>query len=293
MVSVVIVNWNTRDLLALCLGALRACVPTPEREVIVVDNASSDGSARMVRETFPEVVLLEERCNWGYARGNNLGFARARGSAILALNPDAIVKPDAILEAWRVLERHPRCGAVGACLRSPDGHLQASVRGFPSPVGIFGDLTGLGRLWPGSVWDSYRLTSFDYESEGQAPQPMGTFLLFRREALAAVGDPARPFDERFPIFFNEVDLLLRLARKGWECWYTPRARVIHHHGAATSQRRKAMIWESHRSLLRYWLKNGGRGTKIALPLLAIGVWIGAWVRARGWDAGFRVECHDL
>ncbi|MFQ3677951.1 MAG: hypothetical protein SNJ74_08410, partial [Fimbriimonadaceae bacterium] len=140
--------------------------------------------------------------------------------------------------------------------------------------------------FPKSGWASYRLPAFDYSVGQPAPQPMGTFLLFKREALAAIGDPAAPFDLQFPIFFNEVDLLLRLERAGWETWYEPAARVLHHGGASTRQVRKSMIWESHRSLLRF-LRKHRLVTPWAYPVVGLAVWVGALVRARGYHAGFR------
>jgi len=162
------------------------------------------------------------------------------------------------------------------------------VRGFPTLLGILGDLTGLGRRHPGSIWDAYRLTGFDYETEQSAPQPMGTFLLFRRTALGELGDPGRPFDERFPIFFNEVDLLYRLADAGWEIWYSPKVRILHHGGEGTKQVRPAMIWESHRSLLRFFGKHRGPLYRwLVAPWLALLVYGLAFVRARGYHGGFR------
>jgi GT2 family glycosyltransferase len=117
---------------------------------------------------------------------------------------------------------------------------------------------------------------------------MGTVLLFRREALAAVGDPKHPFDEAFPIFFNEVDLLKRLSDAGWPCLYTPRARILHHGGESTKLVRKSIIWESHRSLVRYLRKHGATGTRgLGLTLLLPIIYGAAFVRAKGYDAGFR------
>lgn len=286
MVSVLIVNWNTRDLLRLCLASLTQSPCSSGQEVIVVDNASTDGSAEMVRAEFPEAMLLAERRNHGYARGNNLAFEKARGAHLLTLNPDTEVYPGAIDAAVAALEASPRRGCVAACLIGKDGAVQRSVRGFPTLLGIAGDLTGLADRFPKSVWASYRLPAFDYSLGQPAPQPMGTFLLFKREALAEIGAAAAPFDEQFPIFFNEVDLLLRLARAGWETWYEPAARVLHHGGASTRQVRKSMIWESHRSLLRF-LRKHHLVASWAYPLVGLAVWTGALVRARGYHAGFR------
>jgi GT2 family glycosyltransferase len=175
-----------------------------------------------------------------------------------------------------------------------DGNTQSSVRGFPTAIALFGEITGLGRRWPRSPLGAYRLIDFDYERQQPGPQPMGTFLLFRREALEAVGSASAPFDPAFPIFFNEVDLLYRLDRAGWPCLYSPAAWVRHHGGESTKQVRKSMIWESHRSLLRYLWKHHGRGFgAVGLWGLSIAVLAAAWIRARGYDAGFRIERHHM
>ena len=279
MLSVLIVNWNTREPLRACLASLRACPATGAMETIVVDNASTDGSADMVRAEFPEAILIASGVNTGYARGNNLAFAVAKGDRLLTLNPDTEALPGTLDRALDALDRHPRAGAVAVRLVGADGETQRSVRGFPTALNVLGDVLRVG--------DAYRLRGFDYEREGPAPQPMGTFLLFRREALAAVGDPLRPFDEAFPIFFNEVDLLKRMADAGWPTLYTPRASVLHHGGESTKQVRKAMVWESHRSLVRYLRKHRGTGAQgLALPLVALAVHGAALVRARGFHEGF-------
>ena len=287
MLSVLIVNWNTKDLLRRCLDSLRRFPPSCPMEVIVVDNASTDGSAEMARADFPEVRLLEPGTNTGYALGNNLAFALASGALLLTLNPDTEVFADTLDNAIRCLDRHPDAGALSVRLVGIDGSTQRSVRGFPSLMGIFGDVTGLGRSLPGSALDSYRLSAFDYESEQLAPQPMGTFLLFRRIALEGIGDVRRPFDESFPIFFNEVDLLFRLQAAGWNCVYTPDARLLHHGGESTKQTRKSMIWESHRSLVRFLHKHCRTAWNWPAIWIVSGViMLAAWLRARGYHAGF-------
>lgn len=294
MVSVLIVNWNTKELLRACLHSIRKNVDYAPLEVIVVDNHSPDGSAHMVADEFPEVVLIAHTSNSGYARGNNLAFQRAKGDWLLTLNPDTEFKDDAIARAVDVLRANPKVGALGGRLVGPEGDTQASVRGFPTFLGLLGDLTGLGSRFPSGPLGSYRLPAFDYERPGPAPQPMGTFLMFRREALAAVGDPKAPFDEQFPIFFNEVDLLLRLDQAGWPCWYDPSVRVVHHGGMSTKQVRKNMIWESHKSLLRFFKKHpSGPAMRAGMPLIATIVYAGAFARARGYHAGFRPEHHDM
>lgn len=284
MLSVLIVNWNTKDLLRACLRSLRAHPSVEPMEVIVVDNASADGSAQMVIDEFPEVALLAEGRNLGYAAGNNRACQAAKGEWLLTLNPDTEVEAETLQTAISKLDAREGYGALGAMLIGSDGEVQASVRGFPGVLGIIGDISGLGRVFRGSALDSYRLRSFDYSKEQDAEQPMGTFLLFRREALDAIGDSSSPFDESFPIFFNEVDLLYRLKEAGWKTLYSPVVKVRHLGGAGTRQVRKSMIWESHRSLVRFFVKHRPNPF---LPLFAAVVYLGALVRARGYHVGFR------
>lgn len=288
VLSIVIVNWNTCDHLLACLESIRSTNFEGPMEVIVVDNASSDGSADQVASRFPEVCLIRSDVNWGYAKGNNIGFEKSSGEFVLALNPDTVLAPDTLRQALEKLRENKEIAVLAPKLVGPDGAVQSSVRGFPSMVGILGDATGLGRLFPGSLFDSYRLNSFDYSEPQRAPQPMGTFLLFRRSALERVGDPRRPFDESFPIFFNEVDLLERLHRAGLYAWYAPSIEIRHVGGASTKQARKSMIWESHRSLMRYGWKHWVRWWNWPLiSLFSTAVLLAALVRARGFHAGFR------
>ncbi|MBS1709420.1 MAG: glycosyltransferase family 2 protein [Armatimonadetes bacterium] len=293
MLSVLVVNWNTKDKLRACLASLHAHGPGFAHEVIVVDNASSDGSAEMVRTMFPWACLVEAGGNTGYARGNNIAFGLARYDWLLTLNPDTLFHGGELETAVRTLARHPEFGVLALELRFPSGEVQRSVRGFPSPLGVIGAATGLDRLLPRTPFASYSLPTFDYAAEQAAPQPMGTFLLFRRQALAAVGDPQSPFDEDFPIFFNEVDLLKRMADAGWPCLYSPRAWVGHHHGSSTSQARKSMIWESHASLTRYLDKHLVGAERLWLPAVAAANWVAAFVRAQGYYGGFRPERDHL
>ncbi len=266
-------------------GCLRSLGENPGHhptEIIVVDNASKDQSGALVESEFPDIRLLQAPTNLGYAAGNNLAASVASGEFLLTLNPDTEVFSDTIDRAVSALLDQPKIGVVAGKLIGSDGQIQRSVRGFPTFLGIFGQLTGLDRWIP--VLASYRLPKFDYGSQQICDQPMGTFLMFRREALDSLGSARSPFDEDFPIFFNEVDLLYRLKENGWPCLYDPTIQLKHYGGESTKQVRKAMIWESHRSLVRYFKKHRpGLGTS----LIAVAAWIGAFVRARGYDAGFR------
>lgn len=291
--SIVIVNWNTRELLLNCLGSLRRHAPTCTHEVIVVDNASPDGSAQAVAANHPEVRLLALDHNTGYARGNNVGIESAQGEYLLTLNPDTEFEDESLDRAISKLDTRKDVAAIAVRLIGFEGETQRSVRGFPSIAGILGQITGLARRFPGSAWDNYVQNSFDYEAEGYADQPMGTFLMFRRDALDLLVQPTRPFDESFPIYFNEVDLLKRLADRGRRCWYLPDAHVRHLHGASTRQVRRSMIWESHNSLVRYFEKHLRGVARLGLPVLAAVLFVTAFLRAKGYDAGFRPQHHDL
>ncbi len=287
MLSILIVNWNTKELLRVCLGSIQLHPPSGPFEVIVVDNLSSDGSAAMVAAEFPEVKLIASQKNTGYAKGNNLAFANATGNWLLTLNPDTELTDNSLDFAIDHLQSTPTAGCLGVRQVGLDGNTQKSVRGFPTLLGILGDISGLGRR-VGGILDSYRLSRFDYEAEQIAPQPMGTFLLFRREALATIGSTDAPFDESFPIFFNEVDLLFRLKRAGWDCLYTPKAQIRHHGGESTKQVRRSMIWESHKSLSRYLWKHYGKSFHVVgLPFVSCLIFAAAFIRAKGYDAGFR------
>jgi GT2 family glycosyltransferase len=265
--SVVIVSWRTRELLIACLRSLREALgdrmAAGAAEVIVVENASDDGSAEAVREQFPEVRLLANHENRGYAAGNNQGIEAARGENVILLNPDTEVPREAVERLEACLRERPRAGAAAPMLVYPDGRPQPSLRGFPTPLALFGAVTGLARLaTAGSPLVAYQPRELPAVAS-LVDQPMTSCLLLRGAALREVGR----FDETFPIFFNDVDLCWRLRQAGWEIWFVPEARVVHYGGASTRQVRLAMLWESHRGLHRYYRKHY-RG-RLAAPLYGL------------------------
>lgn len=291
MVSIVIVNWNTKEKLRACLSSLN--LQTVPHQVIVVDNNSSDGSAEMVENDFPNVELCAENRNHGYARGNNIGFSRTTSEFILTLNPDTELPPDNLHKAVQILSQHPDCGALSVKFIGPEGETQSSVRGFPSIAGIFGQLTGLDKILPNSEYGSYSQRNFDYDKSQISDQPMGTYILLRRSALAKFCDPNSPFDEQFPIYFNEVDLLYRMKQGGFKCWYESSLQIFHHHGSSTKQVRKSMIWESHLSLVRYLRKHLVGPERLSLPAIYLASVVAAFIRAKGYHGGFQPEHHNL
>jgi GT2 family glycosyltransferase len=276
--SIAIVNWNTRDLLLDALASIYDAPPAFPFEIIVVDNASADGSAEAVAARFPHVHLIANRDNAGYAQGNNQAIKAARGAYILLLNPDVLLPPGGLEKAVAFMEAHPEAGALGVRQAHPDGRLQRSVRGFPTPMAVLWELAGLSRLLPQShVFGAYRMTWFDYARVAEVDQPMGTFLLLRHAAVEQVG----LLDEAFPIFFNEVDWCLRCKRAGWKIYFTPDVEIVHYGGASTVQVGAAMAWESRRSLLRFYAKHYRAPWFWPLRgLIAAASWPHAWLQSQ-------------
>ncbi len=252
MLSICIVSWNTRDLLRECLRAVAQHHPLEEYEIIVVDNASPDASAQMVKEEFPHVRLLANSENLFYARANNQALEAARGDLIMLLNPDTQVKDGCMTRLAELLRGRPEAGAVAPRLTFPDGSTQSSCRSFPTPRALLMDMLGMARLFPNcEICGEYRLTYFAHDQLQEVDQPMASALMLKRSALEEVGG----FDEGFPMFFNDVDLCLRLKQAGWKIFFLPEAEALHHHGASTAQRRREMIAQSHDSLLRFYRKH--------------------------------------
>lgn len=252
--SVAIVNWNTSTLLISCLRSLytarRECCST---EIIVVDNASSDFDESAFRSEFPDVTLIRNPENAGYARANNQALRIARGDYVLLLNPDTEVTEGALATLVDFMDAHQQAAAAGPKLVRPSGEIDRSVRSFPYPGPIAWEYLGLSKLFRRSrIFGAYRMTWFSYDTIAQVDQPMGSALILSKKAISDVGE----MDEDFPIFFNEVDWLYRAKQKGWEVYFVPDAVVIHHGGSSTKQvERRVMVRESHKSLLRFYAKH--------------------------------------
>ena len=258
MLSILIVNWNTREMLRACLLSLRTACRNLEHEIIVVDNASEDGSADMVRAEYSDVHLVANETNTGFAAGNNQAYERARGEFIWLLNPDTEVlgeAPKYMMEFLGAMEySSPRVGAVASALidvrtRRP----QRSCRTFPTPAALWVEAAGLAKIFARSQYFGfYRMGWWNYRDARPVEQPMASSFMVRRSAIEDAGGL---FDEQFPIFFNDVDLCRRLYDTGWSIWYFPTAEVLHHGAASTSQVRPEMITASHTGLLRYYRKH--------------------------------------
>lgn len=252
--AAVIVNHETREPLRACLETVRCEGPG---EVVVVDNASTDGSAAMVRAAFAEVRLVENGGNPGYGAGVNQGVAACRAPFILLLNSDTRVKPGALEALGRELERHPRAAVVGPLLLNPDGTRQPSCFPFLTPFNVLVMNTYLNRIVRHAPLLRGRFRPvYSALPSGEVPWVKGAALAIRRAAFELVGG----FDESYFLYAEEMDFCWRLRRSGWEVRFTPEAAVVHEEGASTGRMRPEMAVRLFQSLAHFHRRHSPRGT---------------------------------
>lgn len=269
--SIVIVNYNTRDLLRACLLSVQRSETAPPLELFVVDNASTDGSARMVATEFPDLQLIESGVNGGYARANNMALERCRGEYLLLLNPDTEVPPDALRRMVDFMDAHPEAGAAGPKLVRPDGSLDlACRRSFPSPEVSFYRMLGLSKLFPRSRrFGRYNLTYLNPDEPAEVDSVVGAFMIVRSRAAGEVG----LLDEAFFMYGEDLDWAYRIKSRGWKILYNPRVVVLHHKGASSRRHSRKSIVEFYRAMHVFYLKHYSRGTNGLLgALIVASIW---------------------
>lgn len=249
--SVVIVSWNTRDLLAGCLESVQQS--DPATEVIVVDNASEDGSPQMVREHFPNVQLIQPGENTGFSKGNNLGMQAAHSQYILLLNSDTVVLDEALPTLTSYLDSHPEVGLVGPQLLNADGTVQPSRRRFPILLTAVFESTWMQSIAPRRILSRYYVEDQPDDEIQAIDWLTGAVLLVRREVVDTVGG----LDEGFFMYSEELDWQRRIHDAGWEIVYNPAAQVVHYGGKSSEQ----IIPQRHiafqTSKVRYFRKHHG------------------------------------
>ena len=266
-VSIVVVSWNVRHLLRRCLQSLLGDAgSTVAREVVVVDCASADGSAEMVRREFPEVRLIASAENLGYARGCNAGAAQATGRYLMILNPDTELVDDALGTLVRYMDEHPAVGAAGPQLRYADGNLQSSRRRFPTLATAFWESTLIHQWFPHNPCARrYHMADRSPDLAQAVDWLVGAALMVRRPAWEQVG----PLDEGYFMYFEELDWCRRCRSAGWETHYVPTAQVIHHEGKSSQQVMTARTIRFQRSKIRYFSKYHGAGWGHAIRLFLL------------------------
>ncbi len=231
-ISVVIVNWNVKELLQKCLESVFQYQHSYRVEVIVIDNASSDDSVEMIRGKFPQVQLIENEKNIGFAAANNQGIKMAKGRYIFALNPDTEIKENTFQVLIQTATEYPKAGMIGCKLLNPDNSTQNSVRRDPTTKALWQIALKIPKLIGNTnAIKNYLATDFNYQMEQEVEQIMGACMFIKKEMLNEIG----LFDESFFIWFEEVDLCKRARNAGWNIIYTPKTHIVHYGGESFKQ----------------------------------------------------------
>ena len=253
LLSIVIVHWNTKKLLENCLTSIYNAMPSIGMEVFIIDNASTDGGSMMAREMFPDVRLIENRINIGFAKACNQGIQASSGEYILLLNPDTEIINGALNAQLEFLETNPVCAAVGPQLINIDGTYQQSCS--PTPT-LFREVWRLFHLDTLKPLSRYPLITWDREQPVKVDVIQGACLMLRGSALQQVG----LLDENFFIYSEEVDLCYRLGQAGFGLYWVPSAKVIHHGGQSTQQIAPEMFLQLYKSKHQFFRKHFGQTT---------------------------------
>ncbi|WP_440120048.1 glycosyltransferase family 2 protein [Paenibacillus sp. QZ-Y1] len=267
--SIIIVNYNTRQLTLDCLGSVYASNTSYSYEVIVVDNASRDDSVQAIREAYPQVHLMANKDNTGFAVANNQGMKVAKGRYILLLNSDTVVQPDTLQTMVGFMDRHPEMGASGCKVILPDGSLdKACKRGFPTPSASFYYAFGISRLFPDRPkFNQYQLGHLSPDDEYPVDCLVGAFMLVRRETIEQVGG----LDETFFMYGEDIDWCYRIKEAGWGIFYYPRTYIVHYKGGSARRKPLKITYEFHRAM---WVFHRKHYAKKYNSLTNATVWMG-------------------
>lgn len=263
-VSVIIVNWNTAQVTCDCLESVYQQPDGIDFEVIVVDNASSDDSVAVIEEKFPQVVLIENDDNRGFAVANNQGIAIAKGKYVLLLNSDTVVLDNAIEKAVEFADTRCDAAVIGCRVLNPDKSLQPTCFMYPSVLNMVLSASYLYKIFPNSkFFGRERMSWWDREDEREVEVVTGCFMLVRREAMEQVGT----MDERFFMYGEETDWCYRFKQAGWNVMFSPCAQIIHLGGASSNQIKPAMKMQLSASLLQFVKKQKGPSSYVFACIL--------------------------
>lgn len=249
--TIVFLSWNTREML---LDAVRSAWPPDgvDAELIVVDNASSDGSAEAVTQSFPDARVIRNRENLGFAGGANVGLYAARAPLIVLLNSDTLVLGSAMKALVAYAAAHPEAAIIGPRILNSDGSLQASYSRFPSLIGLVSQATYLYKLFPSSRWlNGVRLGGLSLDSPREVDVVSGCCFMLRRDLLESIGG----LDEGYFMYSEETDFSFRAKSAGYSVHYAPVGEIVHHGGGSTRLASRRMFLEFRRSLVRFFWKN--------------------------------------
>ncbi len=251
--AVVIISFNVRKLLKECLESVYRETKRTRLDVWVIDNHSRDDSVQMLKESFPQVHLIENEENLGFTRANNQAIAKCQSDLILLLNPDTLIQDGALDKMVQFMEEHPDVGVSGCRVLNEDGSLQlACRRSVPSPAVAFYRLSGLSRLFPNSkAMARYNLTYLDPDKPHEVDAVSGAFLLIRKQVVDQIG----MLDEDFWIFGEDIDWCIRAKKTGWKVMYYPDARIVHYKGIGCGTNSRKTSYEFYRAMYLFHKKH--------------------------------------
>ena len=231
--SIIIVNYNVKEFLQNLIHSIEKASLNLTKEIIIVDNASDDGSVEFIREKFPQAILIANQKNLGFGKANNIGLKQASGKYILLINPDTLVAEDTFEKMIKFFESNPEAGLAGCKILNPDGSLQlACRRSFPGPWTSFTKVTGLSSLFPNNkVFARYNLTYLDENKTYEVDAISGSFMMMLKEVYAKVGG----FDEQFFMYGEDLDLCYRIQKSGFKVYYVHSTQIIHYKGESTKR----------------------------------------------------------
>ena len=269
--SVIILTHNTRDLVRTALQSIYERTREIQYEVIVVDNASTDGTPEMMESEFPDTRYLYNRQNIGFTKGNNQGIRISSGRYILLLNSDTEIINGALDKMVKFMDERPDCGVMGCKLLNPDGSIQYSCRRFPSyQTALFNRYSILTRLFPRNRFSqSYLMSSINHEEIREVDWVSGAALLARRRAFQEIG----LLDEDFVIYSEDVDWCYRMHEAGWKVYFYPDAQIYHYIGQGTSQHLFRFIIIRHMSMYHFYRKHYSRSIKSIDYLVLLSVFM--------------------
>ena len=267
--SIIIVNYNVKIFLEQCLDSLRKALKGIDAGVIVVDNASSDGSLDYLQPLYPEVVFVYNKDNKGYAKANNQGIKMCDSEYVLLLNPDTFVGERTISRCLDFMDSTPDAGAAGVCMYTGDGcFLAESKRGFPTPMSSFWKLTGLSALFPKSkLFGKYSCLYLDEKEIHHVDVLCGAFLLFRR----SVSDMCGLLDEDFFMYGEDIDFSYRLECNGYRNYYLPYP-IIHYKGESTKKNSYAYVRTFYDAMLIFFRKHYGQSGFLLYSFIKFGIY---------------------
>lgn len=271
--SVIIVSYNTKDLLKQTIESVIQTTSNITYEIIVSDNDSKDGSIDMVKDQFPEVLLIENKANLGFSKGNNVAIERAKGRYILLLNSDTVVKENCLEQCVRYMDSNKNIGALGCKVILISGELDhACKRGFPTPEASLYYMLKLHKLFPGNKkLGTYCAAHVGNDEIAEVDALMGAFMMLPKAVIDQIG----MLDEEFFMYGEDLDWCYRIKEAGYKVVYYPKAQIVHYKGASSKKKRGKTIYEFHRAMILFYNKHYREKYN---PMITLLVYMGVGIR---------------